>query len=225
MGGGDFGSADDTIYKQFAAQGQTYLNASGDDGASNSQTWLAPSLDPNIIDVGGTDHGTSGPGGSWTSETGWSGSSGGYYEPAGHAIPAYQKTSGVITSAIKGSTTLRNDPDVSAEADFDNLTVSNGTFQTGYGGTSFAAPRWAGLLALANQQSVVAGKSTLGFVNTKIYAIGLGANSTSDFHDITSGSNKPSQGTGAGFNAIAGFDLVTGWGSPKGPALISARTQ
>lgn len=224
-GGGDFGSADDAIYKQFAAQGQTYLNASGDDGAYNSRTWVAPSLDPNILNVGGTDLVTTGPGGSWTSEAGWSGSSGGYYKPAGYAIPAYQKSSGVITSANKGSTTLRNDPDVSAEADFDNPTVSNGSFETGYGGTSFAAPRWAGLLALANQQSVAAGKSTLGFVNTKIYALGLGANSSSNFHDITSGSNTPDKGRGAGFNAVAAFDLVTGWGSPQGPALIKALTQ
>lgn len=224
-GGGDFGSADDTIYKQFAAQGQTFLNASGDDGAYNSQTWLAPSLDPNIVDVGGTDLVTSGPGGSWTSETGWTGSSGGYYKQAGYAIPAYQKTAGVITSTNKGSTTLRNDPDVSAEADFDNPTVSNGSFETGYGGTSFAAPRWAGLLALANQQSVAAGKSTVGFVNTKIYTMGLSANAGSEFHDITSGSNKPDKGTGAGFKAVAGFDLVTGWGSPQGAALINALTQ
>jgi subtilase family serine protease len=114
---------------------------------------------------------------------------------------------------------------VSAEADFDNPTVVNGTFETGYGGTSFAAPRWAGLLALANQQSVAAGKSTLGFVNTKIYNIGVSSTFASDFHDITSGSNKPDEGSGAGFKAVAGFDLVTGWGSPQGPALINALTQ
>lgn len=224
-GGGDFGSADDAIYKQFAAQGQTFLNATGDYGAYNSSTWLPPSLDPNIVDVGGTDLTTTGPGGAWSSETGWTGSSGGYYKAAGYAIPAYQATAGVITTSNKGSTTLRNDPDVSAEANFDNPTVSNGTFETGYGGTSFAAPRWAGLLALANQQSVAAGKSTLGFVNTKIYALGVGASSTSDFHDITSGNNKPAKGSGAGFNAVAGFDLITGWGSPQGPALINALTQ
>lgn len=224
-GGGDFGSADDTIYKQFAAQGQTFLNASGDEGAYNASTWLPPSLDPNILDVGGTDLVTSGPGGAWTSETGWLDSSGGYYKKAGYATPAYQKLSGVITSSNKASTTYRNDPDLAAEANFDNPTVSNGTFETGYGGTSFAAPRWAGFLALANQQSVAAGKGTLGFVNTKVYNIGVSASSKSLYHDITSGNNKPSAGSGAGFNAVAGFDLVTGWGSPQGAALINALTQ
>lgn len=224
-GGGDFGSADDTIYKQFAAQGQTFLNASGDDGAYNSSTWLPPSLDPNILDVGGTDLVTSGPGGTWTSETGWSGSSGGYYKQAGYATPAYQKLSGVITTTNKASATYRNDPDISAEANFDNPTVSNGTFETGYGGTSFAAPRWAGLLALANQQSVAAGKSTLGFINTKLYTVAVSSSYKTLFHDITSGKNKPDEGSGAGFSAVAGFDLVTGWGSPQGPALINALTQ
>jgi subtilase family serine protease len=224
-GGGDFGSADDTIYKQFAAQGQTFLNATGDDGAYNSSTWAAPSLDPNILDVGGTDLTTTGPGGAWSSETGWSGSSGGYYKPAGYSTPTYQKLSGVITSTNKASSTYRNDPDVAAEANFDNPTVSNGSFETGYGGTSFAAPRWAGLLALANQQSVAAGKSTLGFVNTKIYTTATGSSYKSQFHDITSGNNKPDEGSGAGFNAVTGFDLVTGWGSPQGAALINALTQ
>ncbi len=223
-GGGDFGSADDTIYKQFAAQGQTFLNATGDDGAYNSSTWAAPSLDPNILDVGGTDLTTTGPGGAWSAETGWSGSSGGYYKQAGYSTPTYQKLSGVITSTNKASSTYRNDPDVAAEADFDNPTVSNGSFETGYGGTSFAAPRWAGLLALANQQSVAAGKSTLGFVNTKIYTTATGSSYKSQFHDVTSGNNKPDEGSGAGFNAVAGFDLVTGWGSPQGAALINALT-
>jgi subtilase family serine protease len=133
--------------------------------------------------------------------------------------------SGVITSTNKGSTTYRNDPDLAAEANFDNPTVSNGTFETGYGGTSFAAPRWAGFLALANQQSVAAGKGTLGFVNTKIYNIGISSSYKSQFHDITSGNNKPSAGSGSGFNAVAGFDLVTGWGSPQGAPLINALTQ
>ena len=125
-GGGDFGSADGTIYKQFAAQGQTFLNATGDYGAYNSSAWIAPSLDPNILDVGGTDFTTTGPGGSWSSEKGWTGS-GGYYKPAGYSTPSYQKLFGVITSTNKASSTYRNDPDVAAEANYDNPTVSNGT--------------------------------------------------------------------------------------------------
>jgi xanthomonalisin len=224
-GGGGFNNpTDDPIYKQMAAQGQTFLNATGDDGAYNTKTWIAPSADANIVDVGGTVLVTSGPGGSWVSETGWPYSGGGFWANAGEATPAYQLSSGVITAANQGSTTYRNDPDISAEADFDNPLVSNGKLLTGYGGTSFAAPRIAGLLALANQQSVAAGRGTVGFVNPKLYNVALGTGYHSDFHDITSGNNKPDLGKGAGFNAVANFDLVTGWGSPIGAALINALT-
>jgi len=224
-GGGGFNNAtDDPIYKQMAAQGQTFLNATGDDGAYNSRTWIAPSADANIVDVGGTVLVTSGPGGSWVSETGWPYSGGGFFASASEATPAYQLQAGVLTTANQGSTTYRNDPDISAEADFDNPLVSNGKLLTGYGGTSFAAPRIAGLLALANQQSVAAGHGTVGFINTKLYNVALGTGYHSDFHDITSGNNKPDLGKGAGFNAVANFDLVTGWGSPIGAALINALT-
>jgi len=222
-GGGDFNNtADDAIYKQMAAQGQTFLNATGDDGAYNNSTWIAPSLDANILDVGGSVLTVVAPGGAWKSETGWTGSSGGFWTNAHQAIPTWQKLAGVINTTNKGSTTLRNDPDVSAEADYDNPTVSNGKFETGYGGTSFAAPRWAGLLALANQQSVAGHHGTVGFVNAKIYNMGVGTNYHNLFHDVTIGNNKPDIGAGAGFNAVANFDLVTGWGTPVGAAFINA---
>src|SRR4029077_4033596 len=89
-----------------------------------------------------------------------------------------------------------------------------------WGGTSFAAPRWAGFLALINQQAVANGSSTLGFINPAVYAIGKGTSYTSDFHDITSGNNN--NGKGKSYNAVVGYDLVTGWGSPNGVNLINA---
>jgi Pro-kumamolisin, activation domain len=218
-GGGDFGLASDSIFKEFQAQGQSYLNATGDDGEFNTSTYDPPSVDANITQVGGTDLTTTGAGGPWASETGWADSGGGFI--TGTAIPSYQQLPGVITATNKGSTTLRNAPDVAAEANFDNTTVISGKFEAGYGGTSFATPRWAGLIALANQQSVANGNGTLGFLNPSIYNIGLGSSYAADFHDIVSGLNKPLAGTGTGFNAVAGYDLVTGWGSPNGPALIA----
>ena len=210
-GGGDFGSASDFYFKEFQAQGQTYLNATGDFGAFNSSTYDPPSVDANITQVGGTDLVTMGAGGPWSSETGWADSGGGSF--AGTAIPTWQQLAGVINSSNQGSTTLRNAPDVAAESNFDNPTVDNGTYANGYGGTSFAAPRWAGYIALANQQSALNGNGRIGFLNPTIYNIGLGSNYTGNFHDITSGNN--------GFNAVAGYDLVTGWGSPNGAALIN----
>ena len=54
----------------------------------------------------------------------------------------------------------------------------------------------------------------LGFINPTLYTIGLGSSYTTDFHDITSGSN--------GYSATTGYDLATGWGSPNGTGLINA---
>jgi subtilase family serine protease len=214
-GGGDFGSSDDSIYKEFQAQGQTFVNASGDAGSYTTSNWAAPSLDPYITDVGATDLTTSGPGGSWVSETAWSDSSGGFLSSAGYSIPSYQQLAGVINSSNGGSSTYRNDPDIALEGNFDNPTYSNGQLETGVGGTSYAAPRLAGVIALANQQAAADGKGNIGFLNTALYNFGTGSNYHSYFHDITSGSN-------GGFSAVAGYDLVTGWGSPVGPAFISA---
>jgi xanthomonalisin len=174
-------------------------------------------VDPYITQVGGTIL-TTGQGGAWSAEVAWPQSGGGYV--SGTPIPSWQQLPGIITVANGGSTTLRNSPDVAAEADFDNPTVINGTFTTGLGGTSFAAPRWAGFLALVNQQSVANGRGTVGFLNPTLYALGYNGNPSDFFHDVISGSNPPALGTGSGFTAVRGYDLVTGWGSPNGMALI-----
>lgn len=207
-------ASDDPYFKEFAAQGQNLFVASGDSGAfSRRSRYVYPADDAYVTAVGGTDLTTTSAGGSWKSETAWSYSGGGI-SPNGIAIPVYQKTAGVITKANKGSTTLRNVPDVAAEANTDNYICYNGTCGSGWGGTSFAAPRWAGYLALVNQQLVAQGKKTLGFLNPTLYTLGLGSSYGANFHDITSGSN----GT---YSCQKGYDLVTGWGSPNGTGLIN----
>src|SRR5271165_1826900 len=207
-------SSDDPIFQEFAAQGQNLFVASGDAGAytgSNATDDSYPAESVYVTAVGATDLTTNGAGGSWESETAWADSSGG---PAdnGFAIPSWQV--GVADTANAASTTIRNVPDVAAEGNFDNYLCDQGSCQGGWGGTSFAAPRWAGFLALVNQQAVTNTGSTLGFVNPAIYAIGKGTSYNSDFHDITSGNNN--NGKGKSFNAVVGYDLVTGWGSPNG---------
>ena len=211
-------ASDDPIFQEFAAQGQSFVSASGDDGAFNESTYSFPSVDPYITVVGGTVLTTSGRGGAWLAESAWPESGGGYV--SGTPIPGWQQLAGVITAPNQGSPEWRNSPDVAAEADFDNPTVVNGNFVTGYGGTSFAAPRWAGFLALVNQQSVANGRDTVGFINPVLYNLGLSSNYASALHDITNGSNPPETGGGSGFNAVPGYDLVTGWGSPAGAPLI-----
>ena len=135
----------------------------------------------------------------------------------GIPIPQYQKLSGVVNSQNHASSTLRNIPDVAAEANTNQWSCYDGSCFTGNGGTSFAAPQWAGILAMANEQAVSGGGTTFGFLNPKLYHIGIGTAYDSNFHDITSGSNGQ-------YSAVVGFDLVTGWGSPQGPDLIDTLT-
>ena len=210
-------SSDDTIFKEFAAQGQNLFVASGDSGAyGNRSRYVYPADDAYVTSVGGTDLTTSSAGGLWKSETAWPDSGGGI-SPNNIAIPSYQTAAGVVTTANKGSKTLRNSPDVAAEANTDNYICYDGTCEGGWGGTSFAAPRWAAFVALVNQQSVAntSPPKTVGFINPAIYTIGLGSSYSTAFHDITSGSNST-------YSAVKGYDLVTGWGSPNGTGLINA---
>ncbi len=204
----------DIFFQKMAAQGQNFFAASGDYStwkkAGNAEAW--PADDAYVVSVGGTDLVTSSAGGPWKSETVWVYSGGGP-SPDKIPIPAWQKLKGVITSTNKGSTTLRNGPDVAANADFTFYVCGDQTACTAnkWGGTSFAAPMWAGYVALVNQQR--AGKGPSGFLNPSIYPIGVGASYSSDFHDITSGKS-------GSYSATTGYDLVTGWGSPTA-GLIS----
>jgi hypothetical protein len=215
---------DDVFFEEFAAQGQSLFVASGDDGAfsANVCDFFYPAEDPYVIAVGGTSLVTSAPLGPWVSETAWDHSGGGI-SPDNLPIPSWQ--SGVANSANLGSTTLRNIPDVAMEADFDNYDCNIGACQGGWGGTSFAAPRWAGFAALINQQAAQSGAGPIGFLNPALYAIGQGTLYATTFHDTTSGQNDNGGADPAPyqiFSAVRGYDLVTGWGSPSGQALIDA---
>jgi kumamolisin len=208
-------TSDDPIFKEFAAQGQNLFVASGDDGAFTTRsTDVYPADDAFVTAVGGTDLTTVSAGGAWKSETAWRDSGGGI-SPNKIAIPSWQTTAGVITTANKGSKTYRNVPDVAAEGNTDNYICSDRTCASGWGGTSFAAPRWAGYLALVNQQAVSHGHATVGFINPTLYSLGLGSSHATNFHDITSGTN----GT---YSTETGYDLVTGWGSPNTTGLINS---
>ena len=89
------------------------------------------------------------------------------------------------------------------------------------GGTSCAAPLWAGFTALVNQQAAATGEPTVGFINPAVDAIGSGPNYTTCFHDITTGNNTSSSSP-TKFYAVTGYDLCTGWGTPNGQKLINA---
>ena len=211
----------DPYFQKMAAQGQNFFAASGDSSTWSKSNEAWPADDANVVSVGGTDLVTASAAGPWSSETAWVDSGGGI-SPDSIAIPAWQQLSGVITSTNKGSTTLRNGPDVSANANFTFYVCADQTTCTAnsYGGTSFAAPMWAGYIALVNQQLVADGKPTIGFLNPTIYAENVTSAYSADFHDITSG-------TSGSYSATTGYDLVTGWGSPNAGllnALVGAGT-
>ncbi|HEU5400129.1 MAG TPA: Ig-like domain repeat protein [Terriglobales bacterium] len=219
-------SSDDSIFQEFAAQGQSIFVASGDDGAYDAaiSAYFYPAEDAYVTAVGGTNLTTNFGSGPWVAETAWNNSpygSGGGISPDGIPIPSWQQ--GVATYSNGGSIYFRNVPDVAMEADLDNYYCAMGTCAGGVGGTSFAAPRWAGFMALINQQATEAGTAQsggLGFINPTIYSIGEGSNYGADLHDITSGNND-SDNQPVWYSATTGYDLVTGWGSPNGASLIN----
>jgi subtilase family serine protease len=210
-----FPDALNPYFKRMAAQGQNFFAASGD--AGTWQPWVDdpwPADSAYVVSVGGTDLRTAGAGGAWATETAWIDGGGGI-SPGEIPIPAWQKLKGVITTANGASRTFRNGPDVAANADFTFYTCANQTAcrANAIGGTSFAAPMWAAFMALVNQQRAERGTPTLGFLNPKIYANNVTPRYATGFHDIQ-------QGKAGTTRAVKGYDLATGWGSPK-PGLIN----
>jgi len=201
---------DDNIIANGNAIGQSWFAASGDNGSRDCSTVLTvdnPANSPHVIGVGGTTPACSSgmtsshPAcGGYGSESGWSGSGGGISQI--FARPAFQ------TGCSVPAGTKRLVPDVSLEADTSpgNYVVEGGSWYA-VGGTSGAAPQWAGVLALLNQRL---GGSGVGNPGARLY----GLCATSAFHDVTSGSNGD-------YAAGPGFDLVTGIGTVEAKNLLA----
>ena len=227
----------DGIFEEMMAQGQSFFSAAGDsdaftlgatsaNGVDNPSLLNAPASSPYITQVGGTSLSTTGPGGTWSGETvwNWGFDNGSYVGTSGgissyYAIPAWQAS--VSMSANGGSASFRNIPDVAANADNVYITYNNGGSTTNEGGTSCAAPLWAALAALINEQAKAAGRPAIGFINPAIYTLGRSAGYAASFHDITTGDNTSGDSPG-NYHAVAGYDLCTGWGTPAGQNLINA---
>ena len=231
----------DNLFKELAAQGQSFFSASGDrdaytvgntsfNGVDNTELQNAPSSSPYITQVGGTELSTTGPGGAWAGETVWNsgydsdfdvyiGSSGGvssYY-----SIPSWQTN--VNTTANGGSSRQRNIPDVALVAD--NILVYSENGQSGIvQGTSCSAPLWAGFTALVNQQAAAIGAAPMGLINQSLYRLArtatLNGTYANYFNDVTSGNNE-SDFSPTLYVAGAGYDLCTGLGTLAGTNLIN----
>jgi kumamolisin len=207
-------TAEESDFSGLLKDNTTAFIASGDTGAftpfaelleNGEVTVQYPASDPNVISVGGTDA-TAMSSTNFTrlQELAWGLSGGGV--SIKWAIPSWQKS-------VKGiaSTTMRNLPDVALDAGcgtpyFAVWTPEGGT-QGDYGfcGTSFAAPTWAGLLALVDSGRIAAGKKKLTNVPDEIYT----KHGTSGmFLDMTAGTN--------GYYLVGkGYDNVTGFGVPN----------
>lgn len=215
----------DGIFKQGATQGISLFAASGDSGAYDcNDTNLAvdsPAGDPYITGVGGTNlqetNGTYGSESVWSDPTSTQrsakGAGGGGGLSSTFDLPSWQVAPGVSNQYSNGK---REVPDVSADADPKTgyavyCTVSaSGCPSTGnivVGGTSAAAPLWAGSTALLNEYLQQQGKTRVGFANPTLYKLANEKQPNPPFHDVTSGDNLY-------YPATPGYDLASGLGTP-----------
>lgn len=124
-----------------------------------------------------------------------------------HSLPSYPPT---IWNSTAGS---RGYPDLSANG-ANYVTAVGGSFFLVYG-TSASTPVVAAMITLINDARITAGKAPVGFINPTIYSTTF----KDAFNDITSG-NNPGCGTN-GYSAVAGWDPVTGLGTPNFPKLLA----
>jgi len=211
----DHQAAMDKLYARAAAQGVTILVASGDSGADGcgDGTKVAdwPATQPYALAVGGTTFGVDSA--KKIHETAWNNGGGGVSQL--YDLPDYQ-------SNFQSPYHKRSMPDVSFNADQKTGEQIWTRYPYGFqhwltiGGTSMAAPQWAGFIALVNEAREQAGKSSIGFVNPILYGMPASMNAAA-FHDITSGSN--------GYEAGPGWDAATGLGSMQADTLLEYLTQ
>ncbi|KUI44661.1 peptidase S53 [Mycobacterium sp. GA-1199] len=207
------------------SRGTTAFNASGDLAGlecKGGDDWSSPpgesdiGLDsiaslPEMTDVGGTTLSTDGEG-RWLSEQAW------------FDVPLSVGTGGGVSAVFDRpdwqrqvwpdrDTDRRLTPDVAAVADpFTGVRIVFEQTPLVGGGTSQSAPIWAGLAAVMNQYLLANGGRLLGDLNPLLYRISQGAPLPA-FRDVTLGGNAVA-------DALPGYDLVTGLGTPDVDNLV-----
>jgi subtilase family serine protease len=202
-------ATEDAIFETAVSQGQMFSVSSGDSGAyecgaTGGKAQSYPAVSPYVMAVGGTTLSTTGP--TWTGETVWSCTSASSCQQSSNGgagggpsltekAPSWQIAAGVL-----GTSTMRGVPDISFDANPSSgaLVLINGS-QEQIGGTSLAAPLWAGFWTRIQ----AAHGNTLPFPAQTMYQ-GAAAN-PSWFHDVTSGNQ--------GEAAAVGWDYASGYGS------------
>jgi subtilase family serine protease len=232
------------LYTQATKAGWTVFASSGDSGASQfncagtgailASSW--PASDPAVTGVGGTTLSATDPAGTYSGEDAWTEPLFGCNPPAVAAAdincsgggfstvftrPAYQQ------SLVTGGTG-RGVPDVAYDAGVNGGVITHCSvcnLLIGYkpsdlvffifGGTSAGSPQWAALTADADQ---MAGHD-LGNINSSLYSIAAGGGPNA-LHDVIQGNNDVAEIGGQGYNAVQGWDPVTGLGSPDAAYLL-----
>ncbi len=212
-------AADNDLFEQGAAEGQTRFAASGDNGSkdcgtNNPPDGLPGEPNPTNVDFPASSPWIAGAGGTTLtvkpdraikSEVGWSDSGGGV--SSFFSVPAYQMAVPTLANP-----NYRNVPDVALDADPNTpyALFYYGTWALPVGGTSAVAPNLAALYA---QIDGYYGRR-LGLAQTGLYwGFVEHTYPGRSWHDIISGSNGD-------FSAHAGYDNVTGVGSLNGNAFM-----
>jgi xanthomonalisin len=233
-------AADDKVFAQAVAQGQIFSIASGDAGvyqwssdptegapgyvANSSGTVQIslshygvsePASSPYVVAVGGTTLSTSGTT-TWSGETVWNEGLAAV-DPSnndnnkrlwatGGGVSLFETAPSWQTTALGSSVTKRELPDVAFDAASSSgaLIVINGQANQQVGGTSLASPLFVGLWARIES----ANNNSLGLPTQNMYT--YFPKDATPLHDVTSGNNGYN---GYGYNAAAGYDTTTGWGS------------
>ena len=215
-------------FKEAAYLGITVCAAAGDDGSSDGvNDGFAhvdfPGSSPYVLSVGGTSIPANKglPDLVWKAGSGLRARNGGSTGGGVSTVmsrPSWQRVR--IKSVNPTKFTGRCVPDVAANADWSTSpygVVVNGKIVAN-GGTSAASPLWTALIALINSKLPV--RSQVGYLTPLLYckkrrkAIG-----TVVCSDVISGDNETSRA--GGYSARAGYDAVSGWGTPNGEKLLS----
>ena len=215
--------ADAQLFAMLASGGVTVFASTGDGGSnpssstgnySSSATLQpdSPASDPSVTAVGGTRLFLDSSTGLTSSETGWSVAGSGSNGSGGGIStffnrPTWQTGPGLPAGAMRAV------PDVSVVGDPGTgcFIVFQGSSASVYGGTSVSAPIWTGFCALLNQARATGGQAPVSLFGPLLYPL-LG---TAALRDITSGTN-------GAYSAGAGYDLVTGTGTPVVAQLVQA---
>jgi len=224
--------ADDAVFAQAAAQGQTFSVASGDQGvyiasggdfetnagvvlpapfSLSSYSVSEPATSPNVIAVGGTEVSTNGT--AWAGEVAWNdgvvsaGDGNNRIWATGGGKSLFESAPTWQQTAL-GATT-RSVPDVAYDA---SSVTGAQIFIDGQrytvGGTSLASPIFVGVFARIQTYA----NNSIGFPASFMYRDF--PNNAAVLHDVTSGNNGVSYGgTTYGYNAATGWDYTTGYGS------------